>query len=148
VRRGLLAGTAAACLAALVCVSAAGQPGAMTITSASRFGRLRRGGVLFPHGLHEAIPSAGCAACHHHGSNERGFPGCGTCHAGKAPLTKAFHRMCIGCHDAAARQGAPAVPRTCAECHPLGGDRRPLGGDRRPLGGDRRPRGGVSTVNP
>jgi hypothetical protein len=118
-RRAALA--AAALAAALFCATLAAEPDTMTITSVSRFGRLRRSGVLFPHGLHTNIPRQGCAACHHHGSDARGFPGCGTCHPGRAAITKAFHRMCIGCHDGAALQGKPAVPRTCAECHPRAG---------------------------
>lgn len=119
--RRFVAIAAAACAALLACASAGGQPRTLVITTARAFGPLGRPGVPFPHGLHENIPRQGCAACHHHGSDARGYTGCAACHAGKAEIRTAFHRSCVGCHDAAARQGSSAVPRACAECHPRGG---------------------------
>lgn len=111
---------AAACAGLLAAAAATAQPRVLLLGPARATGFFRRPGVLFPHGLHADIPRQGCAACHHHGSDAKGYAGCATCHAGSAATRTAFHRMCIGCHDAAALQGAAAAPRTCGECHRSG----------------------------
>jgi hypothetical protein len=130
--RKALALAAAALLFTSFCADLAAQPEIITITSAGAFGPLTRSAVQFPHGLHAAMPGASCASCHHHTGGAKSSIRCESCHAGKVEIRNAFHRLCIGCHDTAARQGKTAGPRTCGQCHSLGGQSRPLGGQSRP----------------
>ena len=135
-------------LAAALAILAAGsgllhaQPEFITITSARAFGTLSRPPVQFPHQLHVSLDGMRCASCHHHSGAGKSSIRCAGCHVGRLEIRNAFHRSCVGCHDAAQSRGVPTGPRTCGQCHPLGGASRPLGGASRPLGGASRPLGG------
>jgi hypothetical protein len=60
-----------------------------------------------------------CAGCHHHSPPGERVPSCRSCHSDAAhplkdlpDLTAAYHRQCIGCHQAI---GHPATG--CTDCH-------------------------------
>jgi len=125
------------CAAAAIALSASGslsaQEQSITIANAKVFGRLTRTPVVFPHQAHMAQDGLDCLSCHHRYEKSAGKKAnvldlatlaegggtvaCASCHASKAGLQKAFHRLCIGCHDSAKRQGKVTGPRTCGECH-------------------------------
>lgn len=94
-----------------------GQPQALTLSSAGLFGRVRRPAVQFPHELHVS-GGVSCASCHHHVAAGAPVQQCASCHTGARGIRNAFHRSCVGCHDARQSRGMPSGPRTCAECHP------------------------------
>ncbi|MGQ9920828.1 MAG: cytochrome c3 family protein [Desulfobacca sp.] len=87
-----------------------------------------KGPVLFRHQPHEAAGIA-CTACHHdyvRGRNvwRQGQPvaACESCHQVQPrpkmlDLKNAFHRQCKGCHLQSGRQGRPAGPIRCEQCH-------------------------------
>ena len=120
-------GAVAALAAVVSCAQLAAAPKTLTLSSARAFGPLRRSAVQFSHDLHSSLPGLGCVSCHHHGGEAQRSLECATCHTGKAGIRNAFHRLCIGCHDARARQGRATGPRTCGQCHPAGGPRRQQG---------------------
>ena len=125
-------------IAATLAILAAGsgllhaQPEFITITSARAFGTRSRPPVQFPHQLHVSLDGMRCASCHHHSGAGKSSIRCAGCHVGRLEIRNAFHRSCVGCHDAAQSRGGPTGPRTCGQCHPLGGASRPLGGPGRP----------------
>jgi hypothetical protein len=94
-----------------------GQARVMTLSSARLFGRVSRPAVQFPHGLHVSA-GVSCASCHHHVAAGEPMQQCASCHAGAREIRNAFHRSCVGCHDARQARGLASGPRTCAQCHP------------------------------
>ena len=68
--------------------------------------------VTFTHMNHMTIENVACTACHHRFENGKNilnpdeltekneFISCNNCHTGKTNLEKAYHQLCIGCHDA------------------------------------------------
>ncbi len=93
-------------------------------------GSKERASVAFPHEMH--MESYDCEVCHHkYDSNknnildidslEEGNPGimCASCHDSnnKINTREAYHRLCIGCHDAKAQNNQALVPTLCNECH-------------------------------
>ena len=135
------AGKRRACLAAALIAAApailTAQAEIMTISNPKVFKTPTRPPVSFTHMSHMTKEGLDCLSCHHRyekGSAQRGknvldmsalsegnpAVACASCHAGKADLMKAFHRLCIGCHDATRRQGGVTGPRVCGECHVWG----------------------------
>lgn len=60
-----------------------------------------------------------CAGCHHHSPPGERVPACRSCHSDAAhpqkdlpDLTAAYHRQCIGCHQAIGHQA-----QGCTDCH-------------------------------
>jgi hypothetical protein len=60
-----------------------------------------------------------CAGCHHHSPPDTRVPSCRSCHSTAAhpekdlpDLTAAYHRQCIGCHQAIGHQA-----QGCTDCH-------------------------------
>ncbi len=60
-----------------------------------------------------------CAGCHHHSPPDERPPACRSCHADAArpgkdlpDLTTAYHRQCIGCHQAIGHEA-----QGCTDCH-------------------------------
>jgi len=111
------------------------QPETIVLGIAQGVGGAGRPAVLFTHQSHMTKDGLDCLSCHHRyeskggtkenlldlGSLVEGASGiaCSSCHRGPAALRQAYHRLCIGCHDASARRsGGAAAPRTCGECHP------------------------------
>lgn len=85
----------------------------------------QRPAARFAHDDHNAKAKLeSCAVCHHGEKDGKpdleatseGTP-CAECHplaatAGKTPLQRAFHRQCVGCHEASGKG-----PLVCGECH-------------------------------
>jgi len=76
--------------------------------------------------FHEAKAQWLCAGCHHKSELQQAavkVPNCGECHnrpfqtagLGKPGLLGAYHRQCIGCHDAMKQKPAALE---CVKCHP------------------------------
>jgi len=76
--------------------------------------------------FHEAKPQWLCAGCHHRSELQQAavnVPNCSTCHnrpfqpseLGKPGLLGAYHRQCMGCHEAMKQKPAPLE---CVKCHP------------------------------
>jgi hypothetical protein len=95
-----------------------GQPQVLTIASAGLFGKVSRPAVRFPHQLHVS-GGMSCAGCHHHAAAGEPPRQCASCHTGARGIRNAFHRSCVGCHDARRSRGTVSGPRLCAQCHPL-----------------------------
>jgi hypothetical protein len=60
-----------------------------------------------------------CAGCHHHSPPGERVPSCRSCHSDAAhpqkdlpDLTAAYHRQCIGCHQAIGHEA-----QGCSDCH-------------------------------
>jgi cytochrome c2 len=93
------------------------------------FGSLSRAPVRFTHGHHFSPKGVSCLTCHHvykDGknvldpatlTNDNPAILCETCHVKPASLQKAFHDLCITCHDTEKKQGRQTGPRACGECH-------------------------------
>ena len=116
----------------IVPTMAGGQDATFTIADPSVFPHPTRIGVSFTHKYHEALGGGNCLLCHHKMVNGKNVlevkdlvPGnpdiaCSSCHTKPGDLEAAYHRLCITCHVATARQGEGTPPRACGECHKLG----------------------------
>ncbi|MFH1113625.1 MAG: cytochrome c3 family protein [Pseudomonadota bacterium] len=75
--------------------------------------------------FHAAGQDALCSACHHNGDMKatQKVPGCAACHSrpfdpqepGKPGILAAYHRQCMGCHQA---MNQKPLPLQCVKCHP------------------------------
>ncbi len=81
--------------------------------------------VSFPHELH--TKDIDCSRCHHDydifgvNTDAEGRK-CSECHTRSsasniAPLAKAIHLQCKGCHLKMKKQGKTEVPLMCGQCH-------------------------------
>ena len=111
---------------------AGAQDAAFTIADGKTFPHPDRPGVYFTHKYHQALGGGNCLLCHHKMVNGKNVldvkdlvPGnpaiaCSSCHTKPRDLEAAYHRLCITCHVATARQGKGTPPRACGECHKVG----------------------------
>ncbi len=88
-----------------------------------------RSPVKFNHFRHMSIDGAACTDCHHRYekgrnildiaelTNENRSVYCSSCHSKASDLEKAYHRLCIKCHESAVKNKKTAGPRLCGECH-------------------------------
>ncbi|MFZ4615097.1 MAG: cytochrome c3 family protein [Rectinemataceae bacterium] len=123
-----------ACALALLAVAVAapvwGQDaGIITLTGKPVITKPTRAPVRFPHEAHWGFEGLDCLSCHHEfkdGVNvldmsvlAAGGPAilCATCHRSAGKLQASFHRLCISCHDGAAKKKKPTGPRACGDCH-------------------------------
>ncbi len=98
----------------------------MTQIPVDGFSKLERPQVAFEHDAHnEKAELEDCVVCHH-SKNDDGTQNiedssegetCESCHAvertdGGTPLTRAYHKQCITCHEDQAKG-----PVACGECH-------------------------------
>jgi len=75
--------------------------------------------------FHAAKEESLCSSCHHNGELKatRKVPGCTACHSrpfdpkepGKPGVLAAYHRQCMGCHQA---MNQKPLPLQCDKCHP------------------------------
>jgi Zn finger protein HypA/HybF involved in hydrogenase expression len=76
--------------------------------------------------FHAAKEQTLCSGCHHRGELQQAAvkaPKCSTCHnrsfdpvaLGKPGIMPAYHRQCIGCHEAMKQKPAALE---CVKCHP------------------------------
>ena len=80
--------------------------------------------------FHAAREQALCSACHHNGElmASAKVPTCTACHSrpfdpkemGKPGILAAYHRQCMGCHQA---MNQKPLPLQCVKCHPLNENR-------------------------
>ncbi|MDQ7781571.1 MAG: cytochrome c3 family protein [Desulfomonilaceae bacterium] len=75
--------------------------------------------------FHAGSEQSFCSACHHKGDLQATskVPGCTACHSrpfdpkepGKPGILAAYHRQCMGCHEA---MNQKPLPLECIKCHP------------------------------
>ncbi|MEW5735405.1 MAG: cytochrome c3 family protein [Thermodesulfobacteriota bacterium] len=96
------------------------QDDVMTLTSPES---ARRPPVSFPHAQH--ADTVDCAVCHHdfdRFGNNTGSEGraCNECHGSQGnpeALSRAFHRLCAGCHAKKEIREEYNPPVMCGQCH-------------------------------
>ena len=120
---------AAAVLLAFCAPLIAEPPDIIMLSKPNVFGSLSREPVRFTHGRHLDTKDVDCLTCHHDFKDGKNILDlatlwdndaairCETCHEKPASLQKAFHYLCITCHDTEKKQGRQTGPRTCGECH-------------------------------
>jgi hypothetical protein len=124
-----------ACALALLAIAMspavrAEDAGIITLSGKPVIARPTRPPVRFPHEAHWGFEGLDCLSCHHEfkdGVNvldmsvlAAGGPAiqCASCHRSAGKLQSSFHRLCIGCHETAAKKAKPTGPRSCGDCHP------------------------------
>lgn len=85
--------------------------------------------VRFGHVRHMSLAQVSCTDCHHRFENGRNVldPAeltdenksiyCRYCHSKPSELQRAYHRLCIRCHQSMVKINRSAGPRLCGECH-------------------------------
>ena len=105
-----------------------GGGGSVHLSNRSVFKNLSRGDVPFPHDRHYEW-GIGCLSCHHNYKNgtnvlgheelKEGSPAvsCTSCHEAGRDLERAYHRLCITCHEKMSKGSISSGPVMCGLCH-------------------------------
>ncbi len=123
-------GRAVLLLAAVLMVAGAlyGTEKLLELSGSPVFKKHSRAVVIFPHERHYAW-GIGCFSCHHRYKNKEniirvdelkvGSSGvsCASCHTGERELERAYHHLCMGCHEKMAETSISTGPVMCAGCH-------------------------------
>lgn len=98
------------------------------LSGRSVFKNLSRGDVMFPHERHYDW-GIGCLSCHHRyekGSNvltieelQQGTQAvsCASCHSSGRDIERAYHHLCITCHQDMKKNSISSGPVICGRCH-------------------------------
>lgn len=114
--------------AVVLIASVTWEPEAPRLSDRSLFKNLSRGDVVFPHDRHYEW-GIGCLSCHHsdaRGDNvltieelkpESAAAHCSSCHISGRDMERAYHHLCITCHQDMSRNSISSGPVTCGRCH-------------------------------